>query len=272
MSRRAQQAGLTIDPTGVVFRPEGRFFITAISPKEGEPDPDAEDFDFDHEVFDREIWPQLAARVPAFETLRCRTRGAATTTSARSTTTRSWVRIPQAPGLVLACGFSGHGLQHSPGVGRGIAELIMHGGYRTIDLKRFGYERVRRGRADRRAERVLRTPRMARVLAISSQVARGHVGLAAIVPALQGLGHEVIALPTVLLSNHPGHGTVAGEQVAPALLRRMLDALDGERLARRDRCGDDGVFAECRTCAFRGGGDRAGEGAGEKACACWSIR
>jgi pyridoxine kinase len=66
---------------------------------------------------------------------------------------------------------------------------------------------------------------MARVLVISSQVARGHVGLAAIVPALQGLGHEVIALPTVLLSNHPGHGTVAGEQVAPALLRRMLDAL-----------------------------------------------
>ena len=38
---------------------------------------------------------------------------------------------------------------------------------------------------------------MARVLVISSQVARGHVGLAAIVPALQGLGHEVIALPTV---------------------------------------------------------------------------
>ena len=66
---------------------------------------------------------------------------------------------------------------------------------------------------------------MARVLVISSQVARGHVGLAAIVPALQGLGHEVIALPTVLLSNNPGHGTVAGEQVAPALLRRMFDAL-----------------------------------------------
>jgi pyridoxine kinase len=67
---------------------------------------------------------------------------------------------------------------------------------------------------------------MARVLVISSQVARGHVGLAAIVPALQALGHEVIALPTVLLSNHPGHGTMAGEHVAPALLRRMLDALD----------------------------------------------
>lgn len=67
---------------------------------------------------------------------------------------------------------------------------------------------------------------MARVLAISSQVARGHVGLAAIVPALQRLGHDVIALPTILLSNHPGHRTAAGEQVSPDLLHRMLDALD----------------------------------------------
>lgn len=67
---------------------------------------------------------------------------------------------------------------------------------------------------------------MGRVLAISSQVARGHVGLSAIVPALHGLGHEAIALPTVLLSNHPGHSAAAGEPVAPTLLRRMLDALD----------------------------------------------
>jgi pyridoxine kinase len=68
---------------------------------------------------------------------------------------------------------------------------------------------------------------MARVLAISSQVARGHVGLAAIAPALQQLGHDVIALPTILLSNHPGHQTAAGEPVSPDLLQRMLDALDG---------------------------------------------
>ena len=66
---------------------------------------------------------------------------------------------------------------------------------------------------------------MARVLAISSQVARGHVGLSAIVPALQALGHDVIALPTVLLSYHPGHPNVAGERIAPDHLRRMLAAL-----------------------------------------------
>jgi pyridoxine kinase len=50
--------------------------------------------------------------------------------------------------------------------------------------------------------------------------------LSAIVPALQALGHEVIALPTILLSNHPGHTHAAGERIAPDLLARMLDALD----------------------------------------------
>ncbi len=68
---------------------------------------------------------------------------------------------------------------------------------------------------------------MGTILAISSQVARGHVGLNAMVPALQALGHEVIALPTVILSNHPGHGKVAGQRVDPALLGEMLATLEG---------------------------------------------
>jgi pyridoxine kinase len=68
---------------------------------------------------------------------------------------------------------------------------------------------------------------MGTFLAISSQVARGHVGLSAAVPALQALGHSVIALPTVMLSNHPGHGQVAGQRIDPALLRQMLATLDG---------------------------------------------
>jgi pyridoxine kinase len=67
---------------------------------------------------------------------------------------------------------------------------------------------------------------MARVLALSSMVARGHVGLSAAVPVLQRLGHEVIALPTVLLSNHPGHRRAAGMEVPAEKLALMLDALD----------------------------------------------
>ncbi|MGE0767184.1 MAG: PfkB family carbohydrate kinase [Hyphomicrobiaceae bacterium] len=67
---------------------------------------------------------------------------------------------------------------------------------------------------------------MGRVLAISSQVARGAIGLSAAVPALQVLGHEVIALPTILLSNHPGHPRFAGDRVSTLLLGSMLDSLD----------------------------------------------
>jgi pyridoxine kinase len=67
---------------------------------------------------------------------------------------------------------------------------------------------------------------MARVLALSSHVAFGSVGLAVIVPALQALGHEVVALPTVILSNHPGYACFSGDKVAPATLERIIDALD----------------------------------------------
>ncbi len=67
---------------------------------------------------------------------------------------------------------------------------------------------------------------MARIIALSSMVARGHVGLSAIVPALQRLGHDVIAFPTVMLSNHLGHAHAAGMPMPPETLFKMLDALD----------------------------------------------
>jgi pyridoxine kinase len=67
---------------------------------------------------------------------------------------------------------------------------------------------------------------MGRILAISSQVVRGHVGLSAIVPALQRLGHEVLAIPTIILSNHPGHVRAAGTRVEVNTLMSMLDVLD----------------------------------------------
>jgi pyridoxine kinase len=67
---------------------------------------------------------------------------------------------------------------------------------------------------------------MGTILAISSQVARGYVGLSAVAPALHALGHEVIALPTIILSNHPGHGAIAGQRTDAALLSRMLATLE----------------------------------------------
>jgi pyridoxine kinase len=69
---------------------------------------------------------------------------------------------------------------------------------------------------------------MATVLAISSHVARGRVGLAATVPALQHLGHQVWALPTVLLASRPGLGRLVRHEVPPADLSAMLEALEAD--------------------------------------------
>ena len=49
---------------------------------------------------------------------------------------------PEVANFHFANGFSGHGLQQSPAVGRAIAELIAFGHYRSIDLSRFSYARV----------------------------------------------------------------------------------------------------------------------------------
>lgn len=66
---------------------------------------------------------------------------------------------------------------------------------------------------------------MARILALSSQVVRGHVGLSAATPALQGLGHEVWPVPTVIFSNHPGHPHAASLRIEPADQARLVAAL-----------------------------------------------
>ncbi len=67
--------------------------------------------------------------------------------------------------------------------------------------------------------------RKRRILAISSQVAHGHVGLSAILPVLQRLGYDVTAIPTILLSNHPGFAHCAGAHVDVALLESMVDTI-----------------------------------------------
>ncbi|UCC87664.1 MAG: hypothetical protein JSV81_22890, partial [Anaerolineales bacterium] len=47
-----------------------------------------------------------------------------------------------ATNFYVACGFSGHGTMHAPAVGLALSELIVDGGYSTIDLERMSYQRV----------------------------------------------------------------------------------------------------------------------------------
>ena len=138
-------APLTIDTTGVYFRPEGPAYIGGYSPRAGEEDPDSFDLTFDRAPFEDVIWPSLANRVPAFEAIGLLDGWAGL--YAVNTLDHNAVLGPH-PGignLLFANGFSGHGLQQAPAVGRGLAEWIATGRYETLDLSGFGYDRILRG-------------------------------------------------------------------------------------------------------------------------------
>lgn len=137
---------LTILPNGVAFRPESRGFLTNVSPPAGR-DPVTDDLEVEYDLFEEIIWPALAERVPAFEAIRLVN---AYSCHYDFNTLDENAILGRPPGLEnfhVACGFSGHGLQQSPAVGRALSELITFGAYRTLDLTRFGYERVLTGDA-----------------------------------------------------------------------------------------------------------------------------
>jgi FAD-dependent oxidoreductase domain-containing protein 1 len=135
---------LTISPSGVYFRPEGEGWIGGYSPRGEEPDPDTLDLEPDRTFFDEFLWPRLAERVPAFESVRLLD----TWAGHYEVNTLDHNAIigphPAMPGFLFANGFSGHGLQQAPAVGRGLAELIATGRYQTLDLTPLGYQRVMR--------------------------------------------------------------------------------------------------------------------------------
>ena len=138
-------APLTIDPSGVYFRPEGPAYIAGFSPLVGVPDVDTLDLTVDHRPFEELVWPALAHRVPAFDRLRLLDAWAGhyevNTVDANAIVGPH----PSIPNLLFANGFSGHGLQHAPAVGRGLAEWITLGRFETLDLSPLGYARFERG-------------------------------------------------------------------------------------------------------------------------------
>jgi glycine/D-amino acid oxidase-like deaminating enzyme len=137
-------APLTIDMNGVYFRPEGPAYVSGWSPRDGEADPDTLDLVADRAPFESLIWPTLAHRVPAFDQLRLLDAWA----GHYEVNTLDHNAIvgphPRVRNFVLANGFSGHGLQQAPAVGRGLAEWIATGRYETLDLSPLGYERIER--------------------------------------------------------------------------------------------------------------------------------
>ena len=136
-----QELPLTIDPAGVHFLRHGAYYLAGCAP-----DLDVavapDNFEMDLTIWQDKVWPALAHRVPAFEAVRVE---------------REWVGHyaynildanavigphPDMPNFYFMNGFSGHGLQQSPAMGRGIAEHIISGAYQTLDLGAFGFQRV----------------------------------------------------------------------------------------------------------------------------------
>ena len=97
------------------------------------------------DYFDNAIWPHLAARVPAFEATKVINAWAGFYDYNTLDQNGIVGRHPGLANLYFANGFSGHGLQQAPAVGRAIAELIVHGRFTTLDLTRLGYDRIVRG-------------------------------------------------------------------------------------------------------------------------------
>ena len=54
-------------------------------------------------------------------------------------------KVPGIDGLYVAAGFSGTGFKTAPAVGAAMAELILSGHSRSVDLSPFAFDRIRRG-------------------------------------------------------------------------------------------------------------------------------
>ena len=136
-----QPMPLTIEPSGVHCRSEGEFYLAGTVPEEDRPPPH-DNFGVDYSEFEEGIWPILARRVPAFEAIKL---------------VRAWAGHydyntldqnavvgphPEVRNFLFANGFSGHGLQQAPAVGRAIGELVAYGGYRSLDLSELSYDRI----------------------------------------------------------------------------------------------------------------------------------
>ena len=132
---------LTVDPSGVHFRSDGGYYMIGATP---DPDPAVEPDDFTEVpgLWEEFAWPALAARIPQFERLRVVASWAGH--YAYNTFDQNAVLgpHPEVAGFLFINGFSGHGLQQAPAMGRGLAEWIVTGRYESLDLSGFGFERL----------------------------------------------------------------------------------------------------------------------------------
>lgn len=137
-----QELPLTIDPSGVHVRENGGGTYLAGGHGDIDAAADPDDFSMDHTLWEGKIWPAIAARIPQFEAIKVTSEW--TGHYAYNTLDQNAITgpHPEISNFLFLNGFSGHGLQQSPAMGRGTAELLTYGEYRTLDLTPFHFDRI----------------------------------------------------------------------------------------------------------------------------------
>ena len=133
---------LTIDPSGVHVRSDGAAVHGRLRPRSRTPRSTQSDFPEDHEIWEERAWPAIAARIPAFERVRVASHWVGHYDHNTVDQNALLGPLPECPDMLVMSGFSGHGLQHAAPCARGIAELIHHGAYRSLDLSPLGFARL----------------------------------------------------------------------------------------------------------------------------------
>ncbi|WP_425078076.1 NAD(P)/FAD-dependent oxidoreductase [Ruegeria denitrificans] len=137
-----QDLPLTIDPSGVHVRENGGGTYQCGGHSDHDPAVGYDDYAMDHSLWENHVWPILATRIPQFEAIKVQAEWAGH--YAMNTFDHNAIMGPhtELSNFIFLNGFSGHGLQQSPAMGRGTAEWLTYGEYRTLDLSPFNYERI----------------------------------------------------------------------------------------------------------------------------------
>jgi glycine/D-amino acid oxidase-like deaminating enzyme len=138
---------LTIDPSGVHMRENGGGTYMIGGHGDDDPAVDPTDFAMDYSLWENLIWPTIATRIPAFEAVKITSEWAGQYDFNLLDQNAICGPHPTIANFMFLNGFSGHGLQQSPAMGRGTAEWITHGAYRSLDLSALHFDRVASGKA-----------------------------------------------------------------------------------------------------------------------------
>jgi glycine/D-amino acid oxidase-like deaminating enzyme len=133
---------LTIDPMGIHVRENGGGTYLAGGHPDVDPAVAFDDFTMDFAFWEEHAWPIIATRIPQFEAIKVTHEWAGH--YAFNTFDQNAIvgPHPTVENFLFLNGFSGHGLQQSPAMGRATAEWLTYREFRTLDLSPYKYDRI----------------------------------------------------------------------------------------------------------------------------------